>query len=116
MLSDIRPGMKVSEEEVFGPVVGVATVDTFDEAIAAANRTAYGLQAAVFTRDLEKALRAAERIEAGGIMINDVPTFRVDQMPYGGVKESGLGREGPRYACEEMTELKTIAIRRAASR
>jgi acyl-CoA reductase-like NAD-dependent aldehyde dehydrogenase len=112
VLADIKPGMKVSEDEVFGPVVGVAQVDTFEEAIAAANRTRYGLQAAVFTRDLEKALRAAERIEAGGIMINDVPTFRVDQMPYGGMKESGLGREGPQYACEEMTELKTIAIRR----
>ena len=71
-----------------------------------------GLQAAVFTRDLERALRAAELIEAGGIMINDIPGFRVDQMPYGGMKESGLGREGPRYACEEMTEMKTVVIRR----
>jgi acyl-CoA reductase-like NAD-dependent aldehyde dehydrogenase len=113
VLSGIRAGMKVSDEEVFGPVVGVARLDSFEEAIAAANRTSYGLQAAVFTRDLEKALRAAERVEAGGVMINDVPTFRVDQMPYGGMKESGLGREGPKYACEEMTELKTIVIRRA---
>ncbi len=116
VLAEIRPGMKVSEEEIFGPVVGVASVDTFEEAIAAANRTPYGLQAAVFTRDLEKALRAAERVEAGGVMINDIPTFRVDQMPYGGMKESGLGREGPKYACAEMTEQKTIVIRRTASR
>ncbi len=113
VLADIRDGMRISQEELFGPVVGVAAVGSFEEAIAAANRTRYGLQAAVFTRDLEKALRAAEQLEAGGVMINDIPGFRVDQMPYGGTKESGLGREGPRYACEEMTELKTIAIRRA---
>jgi acyl-CoA reductase-like NAD-dependent aldehyde dehydrogenase len=113
VLADVAPGMKVTDEEIFGPVVGVASASSFDEAIAAANRTPYGLQAAVFTRDLEKALRAAERIEAGGVMVNDVPTFRVDQMPYGGTKESGLGREGPKYACEEMTELKTVVIRRA---
>jgi len=112
VVAGLQPGMKLAEDEIFGPVVGVAEVDSFDAAIAAANRTPYGLQAAVFTRDLEKALRAAERIEAGGIMINDIPTFRVDQMPYGGMKESGMGREGPRYACEEMTELKTIVIRR----
>jgi acyl-CoA reductase-like NAD-dependent aldehyde dehydrogenase len=112
VLAGIAPGMKLSEEEIFGPVVGLAEVDSFEAAIAAANRTAYGLQAAVFTHDLERALRAAEQIEAGGIMVNDIPTFRVDQMPYGGMKESGLGREGPKYACEEMTEMKTVVIRR----
>jgi len=114
VLAGIGPGMRVSDEEVFGPVVGVAEAESFEAAIEAANRTPYGLQAAVFTRDLERALRAAERIEAGGVIVNDIPTFRVDQMPYGGMKESGLGREGPKYACEEMTELKTIVIRRAA--
>jgi acyl-CoA reductase-like NAD-dependent aldehyde dehydrogenase len=112
VVAGLAPGMKLAEDEIFGPVVGVAEADSFDAAVTAANRTPYGLQAAVFTRDLEKALRAAERIEAGGIMINDIPTFRVDQMPYGGMKESGMGREGPRYACEEMTEMKTIVIRR----
>jgi acyl-CoA reductase-like NAD-dependent aldehyde dehydrogenase len=112
VVAGIAPGMKLAEEEIFGPVVGLAEADSFEAAIAAANRTPYGLQAAVFTHDLERALRAAERIEAGGVMINEIPTFRVDQMPYGGMKESGMGREGPRYACEEMTESKTIVIRR----
>jgi acyl-CoA reductase-like NAD-dependent aldehyde dehydrogenase len=112
VVAGLAPGMQLAEDEIFGPVVGVAEVDSFDAAIAAANRTPYGLQAAVFTHDLERALRAAERIEAGGVMINDIPTFRVDQMPYGGMKESGMGREGPRYACEEMTEMKTVVIRR----
>jgi acyl-CoA reductase-like NAD-dependent aldehyde dehydrogenase len=112
VVAGLQPGMRLAEDEIFGPVVGVAEADSFEAAIAAANRTPYGLQAAVFTRDLERALRAAERIEAGGIMVNDIPGFRVDQMPYGGMKESGLGREGPRYACEEMTEMKTVVIRR----
>jgi acyl-CoA reductase-like NAD-dependent aldehyde dehydrogenase len=112
VVAGITPGMKLAEDEIFGPVVGLAEADSFEAAIAAANRTPYGLQAAVFTHDLERALRAAERIEAGGVMINEIPTFRVDQMPYGGMKESGMGREGPRYACEEMTESKTIVIRR----
>lgn len=112
VVAGIAPGMKLAEDEIFGPVVGLAEAESFEAAIAAANRTPYGLQAAVFTHDLERALRAAERIEAGGVMINEIPTFRVDQMPYGGMKESGMGREGPRYACEEMTESKTIVIRR----
>ena len=79
------------------------------------NRSRYGLQAGVFTRDIGRALRAAQQIECGGVMINDVPTFRVDQMPYGGVKESGVGREGPRYALQEMTETKTVVINLAGT-
>lgn len=107
--------MEFAREEAFGPVVGVAAVGSFEAALAAANRTRYGLQAAIFTRDLERALAAAERLEAGGVIINDVPSFRVDQMPYGGTKESGMGREGPRYACEAMSEWKTVVIRRRAT-
>ncbi len=108
--------MEFAREEAFGPVVGIAAVGSFEAAIAAANRTRYGLQAAFFTRDLDRALAAAERLEAGGVIINDVPSFRVDQMPYGGMKESGMGREGPRYACEAMSEWKTVVIRRQSPR
>ncbi|MBM4014073.1 MAG: aldehyde dehydrogenase family protein [Planctomycetes bacterium] len=114
VLEGIDPAMRLAQEELFGPVVAVAATGSFEAAIAAANATRYGLQASVFTRDLERALRAADLLEAGGVIINDVPLFRVDQMPYGGTKESGLGREGPRYACEEMSELKTVVVRRAA--
>jgi acyl-CoA reductase-like NAD-dependent aldehyde dehydrogenase len=76
------------------------------------NRSTYGLQAGVFTRDLERALSAFDRIEVGGVIVNDVPTWRIDHMPYGGVKDSGLGREGPRYTIEEMTELKLLVVNR----
>jgi acyl-CoA reductase-like NAD-dependent aldehyde dehydrogenase len=112
VLEGIDPAMRLAQEELFGPVVAVATAGSFEAALAAANATRYGLQASVFTRDLERALRAADRLEAGGVIVNDVPLFRVDQMPYGGIKESGLGREGPKYAIEEMSELKTIVVRR----
>jgi acyl-CoA reductase-like NAD-dependent aldehyde dehydrogenase len=89
-------------------VVGINAYDTLEEAIDRVNRSEYGLQAGIYTRDLEKAFRAANRVQVGGFMINDVPQYRVDQMPYGGVKMSGTGREGPKYAIEEMTELKLI--------
>jgi acyl-CoA reductase-like NAD-dependent aldehyde dehydrogenase len=85
---------------------------TLEEAIATVNDSAYGLQAGVYTDSLEDALRAAHEIECGGVMINDVPTFRVDLMPYGGQKGSGLGREGPRFAVEEMTEIRVVSFRR----
>ena len=113
VLSNLTAEMRIARDELFGPVVAVAAAGSFEAALAAANATRYGLQASVFTRDLERALRAADVLEAGGVIVNDVPLFRVDQMPYGGVKESGLGREGPRYAIEEMSELKTVVIRRA---
>jgi acyl-CoA reductase-like NAD-dependent aldehyde dehydrogenase len=103
---------KVVCDEIFGPVVAVAGYRTLEDAIALVNCSRYGLQAGVFTRDINKALYAAERLEVGGVMINDVPTFRVDQMPYGGSKDSGLGREGPKYAIEEMTELRTVVVNR----
>ena len=102
--------MKVIKDEVFGPVVSVADYSSLDEAIERVNDSRYGLQAGIFTRDISKALKAAKDIECGGVMINDVPTFRVDQMPYGGMKDSGLGREGPRYAIAEMTEPKMVVV------
>ncbi|MCW2919984.1 MAG: Aldehyde Dehydrogenase [Actinomycetia bacterium] len=97
-------------QEVFGPVVTVNRYREFDEALAMANDSRYGLQAGVFTDDLGKALKAAKTLEFGGVLINDVPTFRADQQPYGGVKDSGNTREGPSYAIEEMTELRLISL------
>lgn len=102
---------KVSCEEVFAPVVHINTFTEFDEAINLVNDSKYGLQAGIFTNDIHKALKAAKKLEVGGVMINEIPTFRVDQMPYGGVKMSGMGREGIKYAVEEMTELKLISFK-----
>jgi acyl-CoA reductase-like NAD-dependent aldehyde dehydrogenase len=110
VLTDVRSEMKVSSEEAFGPLVNVTPYRTFEEAIAALNDSPYGLQAGVFTRDINKAFKAYEDIEAGAVLINEIPTFRADQMPYGGVKNSGLGREGVRYAIEEMTERKLLVL------
>jgi acyl-CoA reductase-like NAD-dependent aldehyde dehydrogenase len=110
ILSGTQPGMKAVADEIFGPVVCVEAFDSIEHAVEMVNRSRYGLQAGVFTRDISRALWAAQQIECGGVMINDVPTFRVDQMPYGGVKDSGVGREGPRYALQEMTETKTVVI------
>ena len=104
------PELKVSCEEVFGPVVTVNAVDSVDEAIELANSTRYGLQAGVFTRSLETALRAARELEFGGITVNEAPTFRSDQMPYGGVKDSGNTREGPHYAVRELTEEHLVVL------
>lgn len=111
ILTHVPRTMKVCCQEVFGPVVVVERYGTLAEAIERVNDSMYGLQAGIYTRDLEKAFRAARRFEVGGVMINDIPTFRVDHMPYGGVKQSGAGREGPRYAIEEMTEPKLICWR-----
>jgi acyl-CoA reductase-like NAD-dependent aldehyde dehydrogenase len=104
VLVDCRPEMKVNCQEIFAPVLTVAPFEGLDEAIRQVNDSRYGLQAGIFTRDAEAAWRAFESIEVGGVIVNDVPTYRVDHMPYGGVKESGAGREGLRYAMEEMTE------------
>ena len=111
VLADVPDEARLSREEAFAPVVNVNRFTTFEDAIQRVNRSAFGLQSAVFTRDLSRALRAARELEVGGVMINESPSFRVDQMPYGGVKSSGLGREGPKYACAEMTELRTVVIR-----
>jgi len=108
ILADAPAGVRACCREVFGPVVVVNSYETLDEAIERVNDSEYGLQAGIYTRDIEKAFRAARRIRTGGVHINEVPAYRVDQMPYGGVKMSGMGREGPRYAVEEMTELKLI--------
>ena len=108
ILTDAPASVRAACREVFGPVVVVNSYDTLDEAIERVNDSDYGLQAGIYTRDLEKAFRAARRIHTGGVHINEVPAYRLDQMPYGGVKMSGAGREGPRYAIEEMTELKLI--------
>ncbi|TMV45638.1 aldehyde dehydrogenase family protein [Paenibacillus mesophilus] len=111
ILTNVPSQEPVSCQEVFGPLVALSSFDHLDEAIDAVNDSRYGLQAGIYTRDIQAAMRAAERLEVGGVMINDFPTFRVDNMPYGGVKESGFGREGIRYAVEEMTELKLISIK-----
>ena len=110
VLSGVTPDMKVSCAEVFGPVVGIATYTDYEDALASANDTIYGLHAAVFTNDLGRALRAAEVLDFAGVMVNEVPAWRADQMPYGGIRESGNTREGPVYAVQEMTEERLIVI------
>ena len=101
---------KLFSKEVFGPVILVNSVSGLEEGIKQVNNSPYGLQAGIFTGSIKAAFKFAEEVECGGIMINEIPTFRVDQMPYGGVKESGIGREGPHFAIEEMTEIKTICF------
>ena len=110
VLADVQPEMRVCAEEVFAPVAALQTFGDFEEALASANHTRYGLQAGVFTRETARALRAFRELEFGGVIVNDSPAFRVDNMPYGGVKLSGAGREGIRYAMEEMTEPRLIVI------
>jgi glyceraldehyde-3-phosphate dehydrogenase (NADP+) len=114
VLTDVPADAKVCAQEVFAPVITLSRFTAFDEALRAVNDSTYGLQAGVFTAHLERALRAFDALEVGGVIINDVPTWRIDHMPYGGVKDSGLGREGPRYTIEEMTELKLLVINRQA--
>jgi acyl-CoA reductase-like NAD-dependent aldehyde dehydrogenase len=111
VLTDVTRDMKVCAKEVFGPVLSIIKARDLCEAIDISNDSDMGLQAGVFTTDLNKALYAAKRLEVGGVMINEVPTFRVDHMPYGGIKGSGIGREGLKFAIREMTELKMITIR-----
>ena len=112
VIGDVADDQKVSCEEVFGPVVVVNPFDTIDEAIARANATRFGLQAGIFTASIDTALRAAEELEFGGVTVNEAPTFRSDQMPYGGVKASGNTKEGPAYAVREMTEERLVVIQR----
>jgi acyl-CoA reductase-like NAD-dependent aldehyde dehydrogenase len=110
VLSQVTPSMKVCAEEVFAPVVTLSPYDTWEEALRLANDTPFGLQAGVFTRDIGRAMSAWDELEFGGVLINEVSTFRVDHMPYGGVKASGVGREGVRYAIEDMTERRLLVI------
>lgn len=110
VLADTKPDMLVVCQEVFGPIVSVMKYDTIDNAIDAINDPHYGLQAGIFTKNLEIAFKAARKIDVGGVMINDAPTFRADHMPYGGRKESGIGLEGVKYALQEMTQPKFICL------
>ncbi|MDR7482619.1 MAG: aldehyde dehydrogenase family protein [Armatimonadota bacterium] len=111
VLTRVRPEMRVVAQEAFAPVAAVLDYDDFEAALAAADATEYGLQAAVFTRDLGRLFQAIRRLNFGGVIVNDVPTFRVDHMPYGGNRQSGLGREGVRFAVEEMTNIQMVVIR-----
>ncbi|MEK7829325.1 MAG: aldehyde dehydrogenase family protein, partial [Deltaproteobacteria bacterium] len=110
VLTNIKPSMKVCGEEVFAPLVTVETYKGFEDAVAMVNNSIYGLQAGVFTRDIGRIFQAYNALEVGGVIVNDIPTYRLDHMPYGGVKMSGFGREGIRYAMEEMTEMKLLAV------
>ncbi|NBD37824.1 MAG: aldehyde dehydrogenase family protein [Verrucomicrobia bacterium] len=111
LLADVPPDQPIACEEAFGPVAVLRRFRDFDEALAMANDSAFGIHTGVFTRDIRRALRAWDELEAGGVLINEVPSWRVDNLPYGGVKESGLGREGVRYAMEDMTEIRSLVIR-----
>jgi acyl-CoA reductase-like NAD-dependent aldehyde dehydrogenase len=113
VLVDTTAAMRVNREEVFAPVISVTPYDTFDEALRIANTSEYGLQVGIFTQNLNRAMLAFSEMQVGGVQVNDIPTFRSDAMPYGGSKGSGLGREGPRYAIEEMTELRLMVINKA---
>jgi acyl-CoA reductase-like NAD-dependent aldehyde dehydrogenase len=110
ILGNVRRDMRVCREEIFGPVTTVTPYQTFEQAIEEVNATPYGLQGGVFTRDLERAMLAHRDIRVGGVVVNDVSAFRADQMPYGGTKDSGYGREGLRYAMEEMTEPRIMIL------
>ncbi len=110
VLTGTRPDMKVNCQEIFGPVVTVEPYNEFGEALTRINDSAYGLQTGVFTRDAKRLFQAYEELEVGAVIAGDVPSFRIDHMPYGGIKDSGLGREGLRYAIEEMTEPKLMVM------
>ena len=112
VLENVAPSLDLCAKEAFAPIVTLHRYREFDEALELVNASDFGLQAGVFTRDLQLALRAFDVLDVGGVLINQVPTFRVENMPYGGIKDSGFGREGVRYAMEEMTELKSLIIKR----
>jgi acyl-CoA reductase-like NAD-dependent aldehyde dehydrogenase len=111
LLEDVPADQSVVCQEAFGPVAVLASYRDYEEALAAVNDSIFGLQAGIFTRDLYKAQRAWDVLEVGGVVIGDVPSWRVDHMPYGGVKESGIGREGIRFAIEDMTEIRLMVVR-----
>jgi len=110
VVADVKPEMRISRDELFGPAVAVTPFDDLDQAIALANDTNYGLAAAIFTESLEHAMKFAREVQSGNLHVNWGPQWRADLMPYGGLKESGFGKEGPRYAVEEMTELKLVVL------
>ena len=110
VLTNVKPEMKVMATEIFAPVVCFVPFDDFSDAVRMTDDSIYGLQAGVYTSDIEKAFQAVKGIRVGGVIVNDVPTYRADQMPYGGVKESGIGREGLKFAIEEMTDIKMVVF------
>jgi acyl-CoA reductase-like NAD-dependent aldehyde dehydrogenase len=110
VLTGTKPEMKVNCQEIFGPVVTVEPYHSFEEALKRINKSDYGLQAGLFTRDVKLLFEAFDELEVGALIAGDIPSFRIDQMPYGGVKDSGIGREGLRYAIEEMTEPKLLVM------
>ena len=110
VLTGTTPDQQVNCEEVFAPVTTVTPYRTFEDALRTVNASRYGLQAGVFTRDVARLMRAWDRLDVGGVMGNEVPAWRVDRMPYGGTKASGVGREGVRFAIEEMTELRLLTL------
>jgi acyl-CoA reductase-like NAD-dependent aldehyde dehydrogenase len=111
VLSGVPAGSLVRDREVFGPVATVDAFSELSEAFAAANDSPYGLQASIFTRDIRGVLAAFEALEVGGVIVNEAPSLRIDNFPYGGVKASGFGREGVRFAIEEMTEPRTLFLK-----
>ncbi|UCD98112.1 MAG: aldehyde dehydrogenase family protein [Chloroflexota bacterium] len=111
VLTNVKPDMKVVDQEAFAPVASVIPFDDFEEALDLADTTNFGLQASVFTRDIQRVFKAIRRLNFGGVMINETPAYRADHMPYGGNRSSGLGREGLRFAIEEMTNIQMVAIR-----
>jgi acyl-CoA reductase-like NAD-dependent aldehyde dehydrogenase len=110
VLVDVKPEMGIACDEAFAPVVAVLPYTTIDQAVRLANGTRYGLQAAVFTESIDVALTLARRLEVGGVIVNEGSSFRIDQMPFGGVKDSGVGREGVKYAIAELTEPRLVAF------
>jgi acyl-CoA reductase-like NAD-dependent aldehyde dehydrogenase len=110
VLTGTKPGMKVHDEEIFGPVLVIEPYDYFEEALAMVNRSRYGLQAGLYTRDAGRIMTAFRELEVGAVIVGDTPTWRLDPMPYGGVKDSGLGREGVRWAIQEMTEPRMLVM------
>ena len=114
VVADVKPEMRISCEELFGPAVAVTPFSTLDEALALANNSRYGLSAGIFTQNIDWAMKFVHAVQAGNLMVNWGPLWRADLMPYGGLKESGMGKEGPHYAVEEMTDLKTVVIHLAS--
>ena len=114
LLENVPKGQDLVCKEAFGPVAVLSPFGNFDQALAEVNDSVFGLQTGIFTRDIYKANRAWDTLDVGGVIIGDVPSWRVDHMPYGGVKESGLGREGIRFAMEDMTEIRLLVLRTPA--
>ena len=110
VVADVKPDMRVSKEELFGPAVAVSAFTDINEAIAMANDSRFGLSAGIFTQNLDWAMRFAREVQSGSLHINSAPGWRADLMPYGGLKDSGMGKEGPSYAVQEMSELKMVVF------